>query len=208
MTIMNSLQVSLPFSTRGAVLVALFSVIVSASALIGCGSSQQSSTPQPAPQPQPSPRVSEIPEWYLTPPDEEDAIYGAAMGESKDLQIAVNKAEQECRMKVANSIEAKVSSLIKKFDKETGTGENASLMSLYSQTSKTVASQKINGLKTQEKKPIEKDGVWRVYVLMKVPIGEANTILVQKIKENDQLRTELEASKSFKELDAEMMKSK
>jgi len=52
----------------------------------------------------------------------------------------------------------------------------------------------------------EKTGIYSIYTLVEMPLGAANKALVQKLKEQQALATKLEASKAFKELEAEVAK--
>jgi hypothetical protein len=47
-------------------------------------------------------------------------------------------------------------------------------------------------------------GVYRAWVLMQLPVGEANRKLVEQIKAREQLYTRLRATEAFKELNAEV----
>ena len=53
-------------------------------------------------------------------------------------------------------------------------------------------------------KQSEEDGLYRAYVLMEVPIGEANKVLAAQIKANEHLYTRFRAAQGFKELAEEV----
>ena len=50
-------------------------------------------------------------------------------------------------------------------------------------------------------------GVYRAYVLMELPTGEAARRLMEQVKANEQLYTHFRSSEAFKELDAEVLRS-
>jgi hypothetical protein len=57
------------------------------------------------------------------------------------------------------------------------------------------------------KRDYRKEGIhYRVYVLIEMPIGEANTALMAKIKANNNVYTRFRASEAFKELEEEVEK--
>ncbi|MBC8044341.1 MAG: hypothetical protein IAF08_12960 [Rhizobacter sp.] len=174
----------------------LLAVLCTAFILSACGSSQPAAPPPPA-------AISEAPDWFLRPPGDDNNLYAAKTSTSSDLQIAMNKAEQECRLSLSQQLETKMTGLIKKFDEETGSGENPNLLSQYTQVSKSVVNQEMNGTKPRDTKMIKDGSVYRAYVLMVIPLGEANKILIQKIKADEALRTELRASKAYQELEKE-----
>ena len=48
--------------------------------------------------------------------------------------------------------------------------------------------------------------IYRAYVLMEVPIGTANTALMQKLKQNQAMVTKFRATAAFKELEQDVAK--
>jgi hypothetical protein len=50
------------------------------------------------------------------------------------------------------------------------------------------------------------DGKYQFYVLIEYPVGEANTALLNKIKQDDVLSTQKDADKAMAELEAEIDK--
>jgi hypothetical protein len=157
-------------------------------------------------QPLPETDKMDMPEWFLTPPEDPSYFYGVATATSKDMQLAIDKATTDARAKIAQQVEIKVQGLQKKFDEEVGTGENSTLLQQFTQATKTVVNQSLTGSKVKEKKLFQDGKNWRAYVLVEYPIGAANTALMQQLQKQEELYTRFRSSQTFKELDEEMKK--
>jgi hypothetical protein len=146
-----------------------------------------------------------MPKWYRKPPSADaERMYQAATATSQDLQIAINRAEAEGRNGLASQLEVKYASLTKRFFEETGQPVGAQLLDEYQQTYKAVVSQELVGSRAREQQ-FQVDGtVYRAWVLMELPVGEANRKLVEQIKARDQLYTRVRGTEAFKELNAEV----
>lgn len=171
--------------------------------LSGCGGAK---TPQAAQQEAVENTMEGIPAWFPSPPTDAEHLYGTGTGESGDMQFAVNKAEQAARVQITTNIEAKVSSLFKSFAEETGAGQDAEFISMSSSVSKTVASEVISGTRIRDQKIVPEAGRYRAYVLMEMPIGEAQARLQAQIKANQRMYTQFRASQGYQELEQEVEK--
>lgn len=148
----------------------------------------------------------DVPDWYLTPPENETILYQPAVGNSKDMQLAVNKATTEARREIGTILEARIMSMQKKFEEETGSGKDAELLASFTQTVKVIVSTTLYGTKISKQK-IKTDGsTYTAYVLMELPLSGARAELLNKIKGNDQMYTRYRATQSFKDLDSEVEK--
>jgi hypothetical protein len=150
--------------------------------------------------------TGDIPEWYLNNPTAENYIYEAASATSRDMDLALNKAETEARAKVGRTMEAKVNSMQKKFEEEVGQGENSELLSQFTQATKVIVSTELNGSRVKEKKFVKDGSNWRCYVLMEYPIGSAQAAFLNKIKNNNQLYTRFRSTDAMKEMEKDVAK--
>ena len=169
--------------------------LVAAVFIMACGGSSQANLPKA--------ETGDIPDWYLNPPSDPAFVYAVSTATSRDIQLAVNKADQDCRAEIARQVESKVSALTKKFDEEVGLSQDSQLLSSYTQASKTVASTSLSGAKQKQKKVIKDGDVYRAYVMMEYNAAES---LVSQIKKQEQLYTKFRASETFKELEDEVNK--
>lgn len=178
--------------------------VLSAACLLflACGGSKQ--VAQTKEKQDMQPMQNESPEWYKNVPQDSNFLYAPATATSKDLQMAVNKAQQQGRLGVANILETRFQALNKQFQQETGLGEESEFASQTTVTIKEVVSTTLTGCKTKTQITKKEGEVWRAWVLMEYPIGEANAKFLQALKAKDILRQKVAATEAFKELETEV----
>jgi hypothetical protein len=187
------------FIIRGGImrtLISLFSAALFAVFMVGCGGSE----------PLQQTETGDIPDWYMNKPEDPNFLYESATATSKDMQLAVDKAVQAGRTGVGRQVETKVNALQKRFQEETGIGDDAQLLDQFTQASKTIVSTSLSGSKEKYKKILKDGNNWRAYVLIEYPLGAAQEALREQIKKNEQLYTRFRASETYKELDSEVEK--
>ena len=97
--------------------------------------------------------------------------------------------------------------MTKQFTEEVGLGEDAEFLSQTSVVSKSVTSKVLNGSRARQVETIKEDGViYRAYVLMELPIGPANSALLDAVKKQQNLYTRFRSSQGFQELEEEVEK--
>ena len=101
-------------------------------------------------------------------------------------------------------MEVKMNNLTQNFGEEVGEGDDSELLQQFTSVTKSVTSQTLNGSRVVESKVLVESGIYRAYVLMSLPIGEANRQLMQEIRENKNLYTRFRATQAFEELDKEL----
>jgi hypothetical protein len=175
-------------------------IAVTLVAIAACGGHLQTPGPQAS-----GATLRGMPSWYRKPPaGNAEHIFQPATATSQDLQIAINRAQAEARSGLAAQLEVKYASLTRRFAEETGVAASSQLLDEYEQTYKAVVSQVLVGSHAREQQFQVEGGVYRAWVLMDLPIGEANRKLVEQIRAREQLYTRLRATEAFKELNAEV----
>jgi hypothetical protein len=165
--------------------------------LAGCGGS---------PETMQATSTGDMPPWYPNAPQDPQYLRAANSAVSQDLQVAVDKASTGARAEIGRSLETKVNSLQKRFEEETGVGQEAQLLQQFTQATKLVVSTTMNGSRMKDQKTVRDGNMYRAYVLMELPLGEANALLLDEIKKNKELYTRFRASETFKDLDSEVQK--
>ena len=151
--------------------------------------------------------LRDMPGWYKNPPKSDAGwIVAPATATARDVQIAINKAQLEGRAALASQLETKFGGLQRRFAEETGLGRDATALAEYEQTYKSVVSQVLLGSRPREQKFNIEDGVYRAWVLMELPVGEASKALLERLKTQEAIVTRLRASEAYKELNAEVEK--
>ena len=171
-------------------------VLLSLFVLVNCSSNKDLSQTE----------AGDIPEWFFTLPEDPNYVFAAKTATSQDMQLAIDKATTDARAEIGRTIELKLEGLQKSFDEEVGVRENATLLSQYTQATKTVVSTSLSGSKVKDKEFFKDGEIWRSYVLVEYPIGEANDAFVKQIKKQEELYTRFRSSETFKELEDEVTK--
>ncbi len=150
--------------------------------------------------------TGDVPDWYMNPPQDPNYLYAANTQSSQDMQLAVDKATAAARTDIGRQIELRIQGLQKRFTEETGTGNDAQLLQMFTEAEKTVVSTTLNGSHVKSHKISKDANLWRAYVLVEYPIGAANQAFMDQMKKNDQMYTRFRATQTFKELDDEVKK--
>jgi len=99
-----------------------------------------------------------------------------------------------------------IAGLSKRFVEETGLNEDAELLGMFTQVSKSVVSDSLTGSRVSKQQLGREGKIYRAYVMVEMPIGEANAKFVEKIRAQERLYTRFRASEAFEELDQEVQK--
>ncbi len=148
----------------------------------------------------------DIPDWYLNKPEDPNFLYEPATATSQDMQLAVDKAVQAGRTGIGRQVETKIQGIQKRFQEETGVGEDAQLLDQFTQASKTVVSTSLTGSKEINKKIVKDGKMWRAYVLVQYPLGAAQEAFKAQVQKKEQLYTRFRATQVYKEMDADVEK--
>jgi len=170
----------------------LLSILV---VIIGCGGG-----PAPRPGTGSVPLVS-VPDYYTNPPQDPNFLYARATAMSRDMQLAVDKAKQQARAEIESQLELKVNGLTKRFAEELGADEDSVLLSEFTQVSDSVVSTVMIGTRENKKDIVVENGIYRAYVLMELPLGEANLALMKQIKNNQNVYSRFKAGQAYDELE-------
>jgi len=128
------------------------------------------------------------------------------IGSSQTINLALDKARTRGRTEIAAMLEARIQALKKDFTEEIGEGADSEYNSLFSTASKTVVSQVLRGTVTKDAKYKTAEGVTTACVLMvQDPKVIADALAAQESAQKS-LYTRFQASKAFKELEAEVEK--
>ena len=183
-------------------IIALLSLII---LWTGCGGGKQAGRIEISGESKGEEAIS-VPDWFLNPPEDPNYLYSPVTATSKDLQLAIDTAKHQGQVDVTQQLQTKVSGMFKRFREEVGAGEDAELIAQTTSASKAVVSETINGCKAS-KQEVKKEGtVYRAYVLMEMPIGEANAAMMAKIKATQNMYTRFRATQAFDELNEEVEK--
>jgi len=150
--------------------------------------------------------ADDVPEWMLKLPEDDEAFYSAGTAVSRDMQLAIDKANLAAKRNLADRIGGELSSQIKEFVIESGDMYDQDLVTLdVERTTKNVMARiNVAGYVPHEMKVYPFGTMYRVYSLIAYPIGAHNDILVEQIRRNRVLYAHVRSSVAFKELEQEV----
>lgn len=171
---------------------------------VGCAGQQGGTNLNPPPT---TKILEQVPIWVENVPKDPNYLFASGTETSRKMSLALDKAKTGARRELAQQMEVHVEGLTKAFDEEIGLGADSELLAAYTQTTKIVIDQTLIGTIVERQKLLEEgNGIYRSYVLMSLPIGEANLAMAEKIKANEMLYTRFRASQAFQDLEAEVEK--
>lgn len=148
------------------------------------------------------PEIDDAPSWYLDVPDSSDRLYASASAQSRRMQMAIDRAETDARQSIAAEMEAEIRSMTRIFEEELEDG----LREQFVQVTQEIVSQTLRGSSASEREvKRQNDGMYRAYVLMQMPIGEAAQEFLDSLENRDEsMYTRLRASEAFEEMEGEI----
>lgn len=146
--------------------------------------------------------ASDIPSWYLNPPQADDAIYGVGSGRMSKLDTSRTMAISRARNDIAFQVSATVKAAIYDYAQEAGVDNNNQVINFTETVSKQITETTLNGTKT-EKVEVGKDGT--VYALVSYPVNAFTDMAKEAFMRNeDAAFAEFKAGEALKKLDSEL----
>jgi hypothetical protein len=147
-----------------------------------------------------------IPDWFLKPPQHAARLFAVASGTSSDLQVALQKAKTTAQLDLGQQLSNRMTNLTRQFQEETGLREDSELLSLFSSATQSVTNETLIGTRLEQQQLIPEKGIYRAYILMSLPLDQANQRLNDKLKTHQNLYTRFRASEAFETLNGELAK--
>jgi len=157
-----------------------------------------------------SKQITNIPEWYMNVPTDEEAIYSSGTARAPDMQLAVDIAIMNAKTVLADRINGKLSSMTKTFVAKIGSSDlDTSVLSEIEKTSKNIVAEvDVAGYKV-DKSDITQDGTqYRAYVLLEYSNEEAIKIMMNRMRKDRMVYSRLRSTEAWKELENQVDKSK
>lgn len=149
----------------------------------------------------PDVETGNIPSWYLSKPTDPNYFFASSTQTSRDMQAAMDRATQNARVQISQTVNSHVESITEDFTEEVGADDSSQYLSYFMNASRTVTDNSLSGSQVVKSDVVRDGELWRAYVLVQYPIGAANQALMDQIKEDEQLYTRFRAAEAFKKLD-------
>lgn len=160
-------------------------LIAAVASLVGCASNPQTTikqTQEPVKaenkyeRTAPAPTALKVPDWFIQPPENtEQSIFTVGVATSTDLGMAVHKAQLDADAKLSFQMKSRIEAMVKSYkaDSTTSGAENSEFLARKLTRTSITGHHKVDSQITQEGR------MFRVFVLMRYPLGDANKLLAE-----------------------------
>lgn len=156
--------------------------------LVGCASNPQTTIKQTQDSIKPENKYErattqvanlKVPDWFIQPPKAtEQSMFTAGQATSTDLSMAVHKAILDADSKLSFQMKSRVDAMVKSYKADSTTSGAESTTMLARKLTRT----SITGHHQVDSQITQEGRMFRVFVLMRYPLGDANKLLAE---END-----------------------
>lgn len=154
-------------------------------------------------------QIDQIPDWYLKPPKDADALYEKAAAKSRDVQMAVTKATMLARSQLAITIQGEVNSIMKLFMEENGPTSGAQVSNNVSiATVQEAIKMKLSGVQEEKTQIFQEGDKYVAYVLLKYPLGDMNKLVVDQIRQDDAANSKVRSDEAYDEIERKIQEKR
>lgn len=150
--------------------------------------------------------IENIPEWYLNPPQTEDAFHGVGDAVKMSKSLAKQSAKARAWNEVAIAIEVIVINRLKNFMQESGVGDNAEALEFTESVSEQVVSQALESCTIIKRAVIPEGDSYHAYALARYELNSLVKINLDAVRKKKALYNEAKANLSFEDLEKEIQK--
>lgn len=159
---------------------------------------------EPAPRPtyalpaRPQRVIPQAPVWFVNvPEDTADAMFAVGTATSRDEQMAYDKARMTAERKLIESMGARISTETKMFRQDTG----SALVENFQQFTRKNARGELAGAQRVDSQVTHDGQQYKVYVLLRLPLGEANTMQTQRDQQRQQRQSGIRSRAAEQHMD-------
>lgn len=153
--------------------------------------------------------VDSIPDWYITPPVSDLAVFSVGSGKSDSLPMAMTKATLTAKRMLADRIAGELTEKIREFATEMGTTQNpVTVDELERATANVIQKTAVSGYRMSKKEvQATYDGYIQVYVLLEYGDEEVNKVLKRNLQKERNKTINKRKQELFKELEKQLDRS-
>ena len=154
--------------------------------------------------------VEDIPEWFSAPrEDETEAVYSVGTAIGPNLQLSYDRAILNAKRVLADRVDGLMSSKVKAFVAESGQNENKVFTAEAERVvTNFMAEVNVAGYAMERTNIQASYGRYRVYVMLRYPLGEANDIMMLKLRRSVERDSRKQADDAFRELEEDVRRHK
>ena len=149
--------------------------------------------------PQPARAVVSAPSWFVKmPEDTADMMFSVGTATSTDEQMAYDKARMAAERKLVETLYSRIQTQTKSYRADRG---EASIEN-FEQVTRKNARGELTGARRVDSQATFDGRVYKVYVLLRLPVGEANTLQRQRDQARLSREAEIRARAAQSDMDA------
>jgi len=152
------------------------------------------------------PKQPQLP-WFITKPPQDNAefLYERAQFDSIDMSIGERQARMLATTSMAQKLSSKVEAMQKIFQEEVGNNDARLFSTAFELASRQLTSQQLTGVAVHEVAyQTLPDGKTRVFVLVRMPVGDARRQLTNALSRDEELYIRFKESRAFDELNSNL----
>jgi type II secretory pathway pseudopilin PulG len=138
--------------------------------------------------------LDQMPSWMTQIPKSDNAVYATGTARHPDLEMSGLVAKTMAYAKICTTAGGTVRSQQKVFGNDSGVTTELAIRSMCKDVD-------ITGVETVDIKRVAEGNTYRTYVLVALPLGDANLLRTTKVKEALAVEVKERAPGAFKELD-------
>jgi len=149
--------------------------------LIGCAAQQPV---QQAPQGFQS--AINAPDWYLDPPTREGAIMVTASAKSRQMEIALDRAQLQAKRDLAANIRSSIEGQRDQYTEEIGSSaEESQIRKQYQDFAREMVAEELKGTRLVQKAITKEGNAYRAFVLVELTMDDIR----KKLSDKEELKT-------------------
>jgi len=190
--------------------------LVAAVALTACAQTPVTTMPAPAPVPvvlapaQPAPHpyalpqapqraVVRAPDWFVRlPEDTAEMTFAVGTATSSDEQMAYDKARMSAERKLVEQMYARITTQTNSYRADRG----QSMIENFQQVTRKNARGELSGAQRVDSQVTHDGAYYKVYVLLRLPVGTANTIQTRRDQQRLQRESDVRSRAAERDMDA------
>ena len=151
-------------------------------------------------------QIDQMPKWFTSIPSEDSAVYAVGTAITPDLQLAVDIATLSAKTTLADRIDSKLRSQMKTFKGKIGADDFANKLTheFEQATINIIADADVAGYRVKETSIVPNGTQYRAYVLLEYTDSEASKIMANRLAQQENLLSKLQAKSAWSELNAKV----
>ena len=147
-----------------------------------------------------------VPDWCKKMPKSDLFIYACGIGNSSNLNMSNSRALLDGKAKLANQINGQITSRMTDLLEDLGENNNQVIQASERVIKSVTKETQVAGFKEVQSEFQNIGSKFQTYILLEYPIGEANQLLYNKIKNDSILSNQEAIDSALEELEAEINK--